>query len=104
VAIDGGKRVALFANSHWTDDDKCKNAVIPCMTTTAWVKCEKSARGHQRWKRSQGRRVLAFILTLDGVSSAPIIELGWKRSVFAFQRSFQPWRNGVLLLLFVFRS
>jgi hypothetical protein len=74
------------------------------MTTTAWVKCEKSARGHQRWKRSQGRRVLAFILTLDGVSSAPIIELGWKRSVFAFQRSFQPWRNGVLLLLFVFRS
>ena len=58
------------------------------------VKRKKDRRGHRRWKRSQGRRVLAFILTLDGVSSAPIIELGWKRSAFAFQRSFQPWRNG----------
>ena len=45
---------------------------------------EKKRTGVWRWKRSQGRPVLAFILTLDGVSSAPRIEPGWKRSGFAF--------------------
>jgi hypothetical protein len=44
--------------------------VIPSMTTTAGVQCKKGAREHRRWKRSQGRLILAFILTLDGVSSA----------------------------------
>jgi len=45
---------------------------------------EKRRTGVWRWKRSQGRLVLAFILTLDGVSSVPTIERGWKRSAFAF--------------------
>jgi hypothetical protein len=45
---------------------------------------KKSARRLWRWKRSQGRPLLAFISTLDGVSSAPTIEPGWKRSAFAF--------------------
>jgi hypothetical protein len=35
-------------------------------------------------KRSQGRPLLAFISTLDGVFNALIIEPGWKRSAFAF--------------------
>ncbi len=44
----------------------------------------KKRTGVWRWKRSQRAPVLAFILTLDGVSSAPRIEPGWKRSGFAF--------------------
>jgi hypothetical protein len=44
---------------------------------------EKRRAGASRWKRSQGRPVLAFISTLDGVSSASTIERGWKRSAFA---------------------
>ena len=44
----------------------------------------KKRTGVWRWKRSQGRPLLAFSLTLDGVSSAPTIERGWKRSAFAF--------------------
>jgi hypothetical protein len=40
--------------------------------------------GAPRWKRSQGRPLLAFISTLDGVFNALIIEPGWKRSAFAF--------------------
>jgi len=41
------------------------------MTTTAGVKDKKRQTGASRWKGSQGRPVLAFILTLDGVSGAP---------------------------------
>jgi hypothetical protein len=45
--------------------------VMVSMTTTALVNLKKSILGRWRWKRSQGRPQLAFILTLDGVSSAP---------------------------------
>jgi len=78
--------VTVTAHTIYKDKrhPEAKINVIPCMTTTAWVKRKKSAREHRRWKRSQGRRFWAFILTLDGVSSAPTIGLGWKRSAFAF--------------------
>ena len=45
---------------------------------------EKAQTGAWCWKRSQGRPLLAFISTLDGVSSTRIIAPGWKRSAFAF--------------------
>jgi len=45
---------------------------------------KKERAGAWRWKRSQGRPLLAFILTLDGVSSAPQSNPVWKRSAFAF--------------------
>jgi hypothetical protein len=50
------------------------------MTTTTGVKDKKHTRVHPRGERSQGRLLLAFILTLDGVSRATTIAPGWKRS------------------------
>src|SRR5215831_10336818 len=67
------------------------------MTTTAVVKTDGGTGAGNAVK---GARSLAFISTLDSVSCAPIIERGWKRSAFAFELSFQPSLQWVLLFAF----
>ncbi len=64
--------------------NKTLNPCHPVYDDNGLCQSEKRRTGASRWKRSQGRLLLAFILTLDGVSSALTIERGWKRSALAF--------------------
>ncbi|HEY2233939.1 MAG TPA: hypothetical protein VGK01_10750, partial [Candidatus Angelobacter sp.] len=61
ITVDGMRPVQSF---------KQRGVRHPVYDDNGRCQVEKRQTGASRWKRSQGRPILAFILTLDGVSSA----------------------------------
>jgi len=92
AALRYGRRQILQSNGGGIIED----AVMLSITTSAVSSSKKRHQSSARRKRSQGRRFLAFISTLDAASASPTMERGTKRS--AVQLSFVPWLK---VLLFV---